>query len=122
MNWGSIEGFELVEGGRDTTGFVLSQPPSGCCVERGVQGDMECWGQKRAGQFGGYCNNGRGIQVAWSRLTVEEVLRRGRFWIHFGGRTRKICWRLGYERSWAWILDVWPEQQVDGQFLGAHGS
>lgn len=31
------------------------------------------------------------MQAAWTRLTVEEVVKRVRFWIHFGSKVKEIC-------------------------------
>ena len=40
------------------------------------------------------------MQAAWTRLMVEEVVKRVRFWIRFGGKVNKVCCILDMREEW----------------------
>lgn len=81
------------------------------------------WGQKEGDQFGGYCSNLRAMREAWTRLTVEDVVRNGQIRDLFWRGSQEgllTCW-IEEKRSWGRFLDVGPEQLEGGQFSGALG-
>lgn len=58
------------------------------------------------------------MQAAWTRLTVEEVVKRVRFWIHFGSKVKEICCILDMREEGLGMAPR-PVARAAGQFLGA---